>query len=97
MRRNPRRWGSTSAKLSGVTPYQVFLLVVLVSWPFAIVGLLFLMVRLENYVERLHAETPREAGLEPVAGSSQEREVTIVFGDQVIGSSSEGAAARSGK
>jgi hypothetical protein len=86
-----------------VTPYQVFLLVVLITWPFAILGLLYLMIRLENYVGRFHAETPREAGLEPIEGSPPEREVTIVFGDQVIGGAedrtgpaSEGAAAGSG-
>jgi hypothetical protein len=81
-----------------VTPYQVFLLIVIITWPFAIVGLLFLMSRLENYVGRLHAETPQEAGLEPVEGGAGEREVTIVFGDQVIGEAGDhdGAAARSG-
>jgi hypothetical protein len=70
-----------------MTPYQLFLLVVLVLWPFAVIGLLFLMTRLENYVETTGAETPKEAGLEPVAGSAPEKEVTIVFGDQVIGPS----------
>jgi len=69
-----------------------------VTWPFAIMGLLFLMSRLEKYVEKVHAETPREAGLEPVEGSPPEREVTIVFGDKVVGRSDDpaGAAARSG-
>lgn len=80
-----------------MTPYQVFLLIVLITWPFAIVGLLFLMTRLENYVGRMHAENPREAGLEPIEGSPEEREVTIVFGDQVVGepSGNDGAEAES--
>jgi hypothetical protein len=68
-----------------MTPYRVFLLVVLVLWPFFIMGLLFLMSRLEQYVDRSAAETPEEAGLEPVAGTPADKEVTIVFGDQVIG------------
>ncbi len=67
------------------TPYQIFLLAVLVVWPLIITGTLFLMGRLERYVERLDAETPEEAGLEPVKGSSEDREVRIVFGDRVIG------------
>ena len=70
-----------------VTPYQIFLLAVLVVWPLVITGTLFLMGRLERYVERLEAGTPEEAGLEPIAGSSQDREVRIVFGDRVIGES----------
>ena len=68
-----------------MTAYQVFLLVVLVVWPVVIFGMLFLMNRLENYVNRINADTPEEAGLEPVAGRSEEREVRIRFGDQVIG------------
>jgi hypothetical protein len=72
-----------------VTPYQLFLLAVLIVWPFGIIGLLFLMSRLERYVERTDAETPEEAGLEPVAGQTPEREVRIVFGDQVIGESEQ--------
>jgi hypothetical protein len=80
-----------------VTPYQVFLLIVLITWPFAIVGLLFLMTRLENYVGRMHAENPRDAGLEPIEGSPEGREVTIVFGDRVVGepSGDDGAEAES--
>jgi hypothetical protein len=70
-----------------MTPYQIFLLCVLVLWPFAIVALLFLMSRLERYVQVTEAETPEQAGLEPVEGSA-EKEVRIVFGDQVIGKSS---------
>lgn len=65
--------------------YQGFLLLVLVVWPLAIVGLLFLMSKLEDYVERPSADTPEEAGIEPVEGESGDREVTIVFGEQVIG------------
>jgi hypothetical protein len=68
-----------------VTGYQLFLLAVLVAWPLAIVGLLFLMSALERYETRSGASTPTEAGLEPVEGSPPEREVRIVFGDQVIG------------
>ena len=68
-----------------MTPYQLFLLAVLILWPFMIIGLLFLMSKLEQYVNRLDADTPKEAGLEPVAGRSEEREVKIVFGDQVVG------------
>jgi hypothetical protein len=68
-----------------VTPYQLLLLVILILWPFGIIGLLFLMARLEHFVERTGAETPEEAGLEPVSGRSSEREVRIVFGDKVVG------------
>lgn len=68
-----------------MTPYQVFLVVVLIMWPFIILALLFLMNRIESYVKRLDAQTPEEAGLEPVAGTPREREVTIVFGDEVVG------------
>jgi NADH:ubiquinone oxidoreductase subunit 3 (subunit A) len=65
--------------------YQVFLLIVLVLWPFVILGLLFAMSKLETYVEKPSAETPQEAGLEPVEGHSDEKEVRIIFGDKVIG------------
>ena len=68
-----------------MTTYQVFLLIVLVSWPIVIFGVLFLMSRLENYVNRVNADTPEEAGLEPVEGQSGEREVRIRFGDQIVG------------
>jgi hypothetical protein len=68
-----------------VTGYQLFLLAVLAAWPLAIVGLLFLMSRLEEWEERVGVSTPREAGLEPVKGSPPEREVRIVFGDKVVG------------
>lgn len=54
-------------------------------WPAIILGLLFLMSRMEAYVARVDAETPEEAGLEPVRGAPPEREVKIVFGDQVVG------------
>lgn len=70
-----------------MTRYQTILLVVLAVWPFAILGLLFLMSRLEGYVARIDANTPQEAGLEPIRGTSNEREVKIVLGDQVIGGS----------
>jgi hypothetical protein len=68
-----------------MSPYQLFLLAVLILWPFFILGLLFLMSRLEEQVDISAAATPEEAGLEPVAGRSEEKEVTIVFGDKVIG------------
>ena len=66
-------------------PYQVFLVAILLLWPLTILGLLFLMTKLEGYVNRVDAATPEEAGLEPVAGSAPEREVKIVFGEQVVG------------
>lgn len=68
-----------------MTPYQLFLLVVLLLWPVVIIGLLFLMTKLEDYVKRIDASTPEEAGLEPVAGVTTDREVKIVFGEQVVG------------
>ena len=67
-----------------VTAYQLLLLVVLALWPVVIFGLLFFMSRLENYVNRVEANTPEEAGLEPVEGEEPEREVRIRFGDQVV-------------
>lgn len=67
------------------TPYQLLLLTILVVWPLIITGILFLMSRLESYVARQEAETPEEAGLEPVAGTPPDREVKIVFGDRVVG------------
>lgn len=67
--------------------YRLFLLVVLVLWPVAIIGLLFLMSKLESYVNRSEAATPEEAGLEPVTGSTGDPEVRIVFGDQIVGDS----------
>lgn len=70
-----------------MTRYQIILLVVLAIWPFAILGLLFLMSRLETYVQRIDAQTPKEAGLEPVSGISEEREVQIFVGDQPVGGS----------
>jgi hypothetical protein len=70
-----------------VTPYQAFLLGVLIVWPLAIIGILFLMSKLEDYVKRIDAHTPEEAGLEPIEGEGTDREVRIVFGDQVVGGS----------
>ena len=70
-----------------ITPYQVFLGVVMLLWPIAIVGLLYLMSKLERYVNRLDADTPEEAGLEPVEGHSTDKEVKIVFGGKVVGNS----------
>ncbi len=68
-----------------MTPYQILLLVILALWPVVIFGLLFLMSRLETYVNRVDADTPEEAGLTPVAGETPEREVSIRFGDQIVG------------
>lgn len=68
-----------------MTPYQLFLLVVLILWPFTIMGTLFLMSRIEQYVLRSEASDPAAAGLEPVSGGSEDREVKIVFGDKVVG------------
>ena len=70
-----------------VTAYQVFLGLVLVLWPVAIVGLLWLMSKLEHYVNRLDADSPEEAGLEPVEGRAPDKEVKIVFGGKVVGES----------
>ena len=89
MRRYPLPDVGLNATLWRVTPYQLFLLVILIVWPFGIIGLLFLMARLERFVERTGAETPEEAGLEPVSGRSTEREVRIVFGDKVVGESEQ--------
>jgi hypothetical protein len=77
-----------------VTPYQIFLLLVLILWPLAILGLLYLMSRLQAYVERTGADTPEEAGLEPIEGEAEEREVTIVFGDKVIGQTTRARGAQ---
>lgn len=70
-----------------MSKYQIFLLVVLVLWPFVILGLLFMMSKLEGYVARLDADSPEEAGLEPVSGQAPDREVKIYFGDKVVGES----------
>lgn len=67
-----------------MTRYQLVLLVVLATWPFVIMGLLFLMSRLEDYVARPDADSPEQAGLEPVTGESSDREVKVVYGDQVV-------------
>ena len=67
-----------------MTSYQLFLLSVLILWPVLIVAMLFMMSKLEAWVERSEASTPEEAGLEPVAGQPPDKEVTIVFGDKVI-------------
>ncbi len=69
-----------------MTPYQLFLLGILILWPFAAMGLLFLMNRFEHYVARSAAGTPEEAGLEPIEGRTSDPEVKVVFGDEVVGS-----------
>ncbi len=68
-----------------MTSYQLLLIVILIVWPLLIMALLFLMSRLEDFVNRSDAETPEEAGLEPIRGRTQDKEVKIVFGDQVVG------------
>lgn len=67
-----------------MTRYQLVLLIVLATWPFVIMGLLFLMSRLEDYVARPDANSPEQAGLEPVSGESPDREVKVVYGDKVV-------------
>ena len=64
--------------------YQILLLVILLAWPLVIFGILYLMSKLEDWVRRVDAESPEEAGLEPVAGSSSEKEVQIIFGDEIV-------------
>jgi hypothetical protein len=68
-----------------VSGYQFFLGLVLVLWPVTIVAALYFMSKLEDFVKRLDADTPEEAGLEPVAGRTTEREVKIVYGGKVVG------------
>jgi hypothetical protein len=64
--------------------YQILLLVILLAWPLVIFGILYMMGKLEDWVGRVDAESPEEAGLEPVAGSSPEKEVQIIFGDEIV-------------
>ena len=68
-----------------MTGYRIFLLVILLLWPLVIMGVLFLMSRLENYVNHSDASSPQEAGLDPVQGTAEDKEVRIRFGDQIIG------------
>jgi hypothetical protein len=68
-----------------VTGYQLFLLIILMLWPLVIMGLLFLMSKIEDKIAITGAGHPEEAGLEPVSGETGEREVKIVFGDKVVG------------
>ena len=70
-----------------ISGYQVFLGAVMLLWPLAIVALLYFMGKLEGYVNRLDADTPEEADLEPVEGSAPDKEVKIVFGGKVVGDS----------
>ena len=70
-----------------MTGYQILLVVLLALWPLAMAVLLYIMGKLENYVNRQDASTPEEAGLEPVTGKAPDREVRIVFGDKVVGES----------
>ena len=73
--------------MGGLTSYQLLLIAIFILWPVAITALLFLMAKLETYVNRTEAETPEEAGLEPVSGKPPDKEVRIVFGDHVVGGS----------
>jgi hypothetical protein len=68
-----------------LSAYQFFLGLVLVLWPVTIVAALYFMSKLEDYVKRLDADTPEEAGLEPVAGRTTDREVKIVYEGKVVG------------
>jgi hypothetical protein len=72
-----------------MTPYQIFLAVLLPAWPLMILGLLMLMSRLEERIERNPGRSPAEAGLEPAAGRTAEKEVTIVFDGDVISGNAE--------
>lgn len=67
-----------------MTPYQILLLVLLVAWPLTIAGVLYVMQRLERYVARLDAQTPEEAGLEPIEGETGDREVKVVFDERPV-------------
>jgi hypothetical protein len=67
--------------------YQLFLGLVLIMWPLVITGLLFLMSRIEHYVAREDADSPREAGLESVPEAAPDREVRIFIGDRPVASS----------
>ena len=77
--------------------YQILLLVILLAWPLVIFGLLYLMSKLEDWVRRVDAESPEEAGLEPVAGSAPEKEVQIIFGDEIVRSPGNRRVERSEK
>lgn len=72
---------------TGLTAYRIFLGAVLVLWPFVLIVFLYFMSKLESYVNKLDADTPAEAGLEPVEGSPPDKEVKIVFGGKVVGDS----------
>ena len=50
---------SCSATLFSMTRYQFFLMMVLILWPFVIMGLLFLMSKIESYVARTDADNAR--------------------------------------
>lgn len=74
-----------------MTPYQIFLLVLLPVWPLTLLGLLIAMSKLEQRIERTPARSPKEAGLEPAAGAPREKEVTIVFDGDVVTPNTEPA------
>lgn len=77
-----------------MTPYQIFLFALLPAWPLIILGILMLMSKLEERVERNPGRSPEEAGLLPARGSSPEKEVTIVFGGDVVNTNAEPAPIR---
>jgi hypothetical protein len=72
-----------------MTPYQIFLIVMLPAWPLMILGILMLMSKLEERVERNPGRSPEEAGLEPAEGGRKEKEVTIVFDGDVVSSNAD--------
>ena len=74
--------------------YEVFFVIVLLLWPIAIAGLLVVMHRLEKFVERTGGETPEQAGVEPVAGTTGDPEVRVVFGAEVVGEETPSAPER---
>jgi hypothetical protein len=76
-----------------MSPYQVLLVVILFAWPLVLMGVLILMSKLEARIDRIPARTPEEAGLEPTSGSAPEKEVTIVFGGEVVSGKDKGASA----
>ena len=77
-----------------MTPYQIFLLAMLPAWPLMILGILMLMSKLEERVERNPGRSPEEAGLEPATGKPREKEVTIVFDGDVVASNADPAPIR---
>lgn len=67
-----------------MTTYQLILLLTLILWPLAIFAILYVMSRLEERLKRQDVATPKEAGLEPVAGTAPEKEVAVFVGDKAV-------------